>query len=142
MRRGLEQMYGGDAPQSDPSRNVIYYLTLYNEPIVQPQQPEGIDVDALLKGMYRYRAGDDSGLGGTPPRCQLLASGVGMAWALEAQQLLRDDWGVVADVWSVTSWSELRREAMACDEERFLHPDQERRTPFVTQALELSLIHI
>ena len=136
MRRGLEQMYGGDAPQSDPSRNVIYYLTLYNEPIVQPQQPEGIDVDALLKGMYRYRAGDDSGLGGTPPRCQLLASGVGMAWALEAQQLLRDDWGVVADVWSVTSWSELRREAMACDEERFLHPDQERRTPFVTQALE------
>ena len=136
MRHGLETMYGGDAPHDDPSRNRIYYLTMYNEPIVQPAQPEGIDVDALLKGMYRYRAGDDSGLGGTPPRCQLLASGVGMAWALEAQQLLRDDWGVVADVWSVTSWSELRREAMACDEERFLHPDQERRTPFVTQALE------
>ena len=120
----------------EDAENVIFYITVYNEPVEQPKEPEDLDVDGLLKGIYRYSAGDASGLGDTPPRCQLLASGVGMAWALEAQQLLRDDWGVVADVWSVTSWSELRREAMACDEQRFLHPDQERRTPFVTQQLE------
>lgn len=136
MHQGLERMYGGDAPQTDMARNVVYYLTLYNEPIVQPPEPEGLDVDGLLKGMYRYAAGDDSGLGDTPPRCQLLASGVGMPWALDAQELLREDWGVVADVWSVTSWTELRREAMRCDEERFLHPENERRTPYITRALE------
>jgi len=56
-------------------------------------------------------------------------------WVLEAQELLKADWGVVADVWSVTSWSELRRDAMACDELAFLHPEQEQRVPFVTQKL-------
>ncbi|MCM3555382.1 pyruvate dehydrogenase (acetyl-transferring), homodimeric type [Janibacter melonis] len=136
MRRGLETMYGGDAPQDDPSRNKIYYLTLYNEPYVQPAEPEGVDVDGLLKGMYLYKKGDAEGLGDTPPRCQLLGSGVGMPWVLEAQELLRKDWGVVADAWSVTSWTELRREAMDCDEQAFLHPEQEKRTPYITTALE------
>ena len=135
MRAGLERMYGGDAAPNDPSRNVIYYLTLYNEPYVQPAEPEGIDVDGLLKGMYLYQAGDAEGLGDTPPRAQLLASGVGMPWAREAQDLLRQDWGVVADLWSVTSWTELRREAMACDLDAYLHPDQPKRTPYVTEAL-------
>ena len=140
MRAGIERMYGGDPAQDDEARaterNVMYYLTLYNEPIRQAAEPEDLDVGALLQGMYRYAPGDDSGLGGTPPRAQLLASGVAMPWALEAQRLLRDDWGVVADVWSVTSWAELRREAMACDEDAFLHPEQPRRTPFVTRQLQ------
>ena len=56
------------------------------------------------------------------PRAQLLASGVGVPWALEAQQLLAEDWGVAADVWSVTSWTELRRDGVACDEQAFLAP--------------------
>ena len=140
MRAGIERMYGGDPAQDDEARaterNVMYYLTLYNEPVHQPAEPEGLDVDALLAGLYRYAPGDDAGLEGTPPRAQLLASGVAMPWALEAQRLLRDDWGVVADVWSVTSWAELRREAMACDEDAFLHPEQPRRTPFVTRQLQ------
>ena len=51
------------------------------------------------------------------------------------QELLREDWGVSADVWSVTSWGELRREAMACDEENFLHPQDDRRVPYVTRRL-------
>ena len=140
MRAGIERMYGGDPAQDDEARaterNVMYYLTLYNEPVHQPAEPEGLDVDALLAGLYRYAPGDDAGLEGTPPRAQLLASGVAMPLALEAQRLLRDDWGVVADVWSVTSWAELRREAMACDEDAFLHPDRPRRTPFVTRQLQ------
>jgi pyruvate dehydrogenase E1 component len=126
---GLRRMYG------DNPENVIYYVTVYNEPMSQPAEPENVDRDGILKGMYLYAHGNSEGLGEEAPRAQLLASGVGVPWALEAQELLRTDWGVVADVWSVTSWSELRREAMACDEQRFLHPDEEARVPYVTQRL-------
>ena len=56
-------------------------------------------------------------------------------WALEAQRILAEDWGVSADVWSVTSWTELRRDAMAAEEEAFLNPGQPARVPFVTQQL-------
>ena len=70
------------------------------------------------------------------PRAQILASGVAMRWALEAQRLLRQDWGVAADVWSATSWTELRRDALACEEWNMLHPDVEPRVPYVTQALD------
>ena len=66
---------------------------------------------------------------------QLLASGVGVPWALEAQELLKQDWGVAADVWSVTSWNELRRDGLACDKEAYLHPEREARVPWVTQKL-------
>ncbi len=60
---------------------------------------------------------------------------MGVNWALRAQELLRDDWGVQADVWSVTSWNELRRDGLACDRHNLLHPDSPARVPFVTQAL-------
>jgi pyruvate dehydrogenase E1 component len=64
-----------------------------------------------------------------------LRSGIAVAWALEAQELLAADWGVSADVWSVTSWSELRRDALACEEEAFLYPEMPARVPYVTRAL-------
>jgi pyruvate dehydrogenase E1 component len=86
--------------------------------------------------MYLLSAGSGEGLGEDAKRVQLLASGVGVPWILEAQALLKSDWGVIADVWSVTSWGELRRDAMACDELAFLHPEQEQRVPFVTQKLQ------
>ncbi|MFT4306282.1 MAG: pyruvate dehydrogenase (acetyl-transferring), homodimeric type [Microbacterium sp.] len=127
VRAGIERMYGGEHP--DP--NVMYYLTVYNEPIVQPAEPEGVDVDGILHGIHRIAEG-----GGDGPRAQLLASGVGVPWALEAQQLLREDWGVAAHVWSVTSWSELRRDGLAADEHNFLHPDEEPRTAYVTDKLK------
>jgi len=132
MEDGLRRMYG------DQPENVIYYITLYNEPNVQPPEPENLDTADLLKGMYLLSPGSSDGLDGSEPakRVQLLASGVGVPWILEAQELLKSDWGVVADVWSVTSWGELRREAMACDEVAFLHPEQEQRVPFVTQKLQ------
>jgi pyruvate dehydrogenase E1 component len=65
----------------------------------------------------------------------VLASGVAMPWALNAQRLLAEDWGVAADVWSVTSWTELRRDALACESHNLLKPDDEPRTPYVTSAL-------
>ena len=127
VQDGLRRMYGEG--QSGDAANLIYYLTVYNEPIVQPKEPDNVDVEGILKGMYRLSSASTEGWTHTPARAQLLASGVGVPWALEAQQLLADDWGVAADVWSVTSWNELRRDGLAADEQEFLHPEQERRVP-------------
>lgn len=124
MQSGIERMYG-----SSPE-NVMYYLTVYNEPLVQPAEPEGVDVEGIVRGIHKVSAGGDQDL-----RVQLLASGVGLPWVLEAQQLLADDWGVAADVWSVTSWTELRRDALAAEEHNFLHPQEDTRVPFVTSRL-------
>jgi pyruvate dehydrogenase E1 component len=126
VRDGLARMYGGT--HEDP--NVMYYLTVYNEPIVHPAEPENLDVAGLLKGMYLLAPSTNAG-----PKAQLLASGVSVPWALEAQQLLADDWGVSADVWSVTSWGELRRDGMACEEHNLLNPEADVHIPFVTSRL-------
>ncbi len=130
---GLRRMYGEPAPGEDP--DVFYYLTVYNEPYVQPPEPDlpGLGADGLREGVLRglYRLAEGRGDG---PRAQLLASGVAVPWARAAQQLLRDDWGVTADVWSVTSWTELRRDAVACEQAAVREPDQPR-TPYVTQQL-------
>ncbi|MFE5671528.1 pyruvate dehydrogenase (acetyl-transferring), homodimeric type [Agromyces sp. NPDC056523] len=126
VRSGLDRMYGGS--HSDP--NVMYYLTVYNEPLVQPAEPETVDVDGIVRGIHRISEGWGDG-----PRAQLLASGVAVPWIIEAQHLLGQDWGIAADVWSVTSWSELNRDGLAADEHNFLHPEAERRVPYLTQKL-------
>ncbi|GAA2417372.1 pyruvate dehydrogenase (acetyl-transferring), homodimeric type [Streptomyces glaucosporus] len=131
VRDGLRRMYG-----PDPSRHedVFYYLTVYNEPKVQPPMPEGVE-EGILRGLYRFREGSvpASPGGGDAPRVQLLASGTAVHWALDAQRMLADDWGVAADVWSATSWSELRRDALSCDAAQLKGED---RTPYVTRALQ------
>ena len=129
VQAGLEHMYGENA------EDVMYYLTVYNEPIVQPAEPEGVDAEGIVKGMYLLSKGSFEGVGEDARRVQLLASGVAVPWAIEAQQLLKGDFGVVADVWSVTSWNNLRRDAMEAEEQTFLHPEQGRRTPYITQCL-------
>jgi pyruvate dehydrogenase E1 component len=132
----LRRMYGEDpgAPLGGHrSPDVMYYLTVYNEPYAQPAEPEGLDVPGLLAGMYRYAEGPQVDGG---RKAQVLASGVAVPWALRAQELLANDWGVSADVWSVTSWTELRREALEADEWNLLHPGEEPRVPFVTQRLQ------
>ena len=126
VRSGLDRMYGGNHP--DP--NVMYYITLYNEPLVQPAEPESVDVEGIVRGIHRISEASGDG-----HRVQLLASGVGVPWVLEAQQLLREDWGVAADVWSVTSWTELRRDGLAADEHNFLNPLAEPRTAYLTEKL-------
>lgn len=126
MKDGLRRMYG------DHPEDIFYYLTVYNEPNVQPKAPEELDVEGVLKGIYKLAPAPADAQG---PRAQLLASGVAVPWILEAQHLLAKDWGVQADVWSVTSWTELRRDAMAADDQAFRHPEQEARVPFVTSAL-------
>ncbi len=132
MRDGLERMYGNGNAVSGTDPNVMYYLTVYNEPILQPVEPENLDVNGLLRGVYKLQDGHSAE---NAPKSQILASGVSVPWALEAQQILADEWGVSADVWSVTSWTELRRDALAAEEEAFLNPGEEARVPFVTQQL-------
>jgi pyruvate dehydrogenase E1 component len=115
-------MYG------DQPENIYYYLTVYNEPIVQPAEPDGVDAEGIVRGLYRYAAAENS-------QAQILASGTGMQWALRAKELLAQDWGVSADVWSATSWTELRRDAVATEEYNLLHPGDEPRMPYVTRKL-------
>ena len=129
VKDGLRRMYGDDP------ENIIYYMTVYNEPIVQPAEPEGVEVEGILRGMYLYRTGSFDGLGEDARRAQILASGVALPWALEAQDLLKADYGIVADVWSVTSWGELRREGLQLDEKRFSDPFGEHGPTWVEQKL-------
>ncbi|WP_193072115.1 MULTISPECIES: pyruvate dehydrogenase (acetyl-transferring), homodimeric type [unclassified Brevibacterium] len=128
VRDGIHRMYD---PEDERDPNVLYYLTLYNEPMVQPPEPEDLDVDGVLKGMYLLSKGPDNG----GPKVQLMGSGVSVPWVLEAQELLAEDWGVSADVWSVTSWTELRRDGLNAEDDRLLNPDVEARVPYVTQKM-------
>jgi pyruvate dehydrogenase E1 component len=127
VRDGLQRMYGEDGRDPD----VLYYLTVYNEPIVQPAEPEDVDVEGILKGIHQVATAEGEG-----PKAQIMASGVAVPWALEARDLLARDWGVSAAVWSVTSWNELRRDALAAEEHAFLHPGEEERVPYLTAKLQ------
>jgi pyruvate dehydrogenase E1 component len=126
VQDALRRMFG------DKPEEIFYYLTLYNEPYPQPAEPEGVDVPGILAGIHRYAPAAP----GDGPKAQLLASGVSVQWALEAQRLLQVDWNVQADVWSVTSWNELRRDGLATDEHNFLNPDGDQRVPYLTKALD------
>jgi pyruvate dehydrogenase E1 component len=129
VQDGLRRMYG--ASEEHPhGEDVFYYLTVYNEPIRHPAEPADVDVEGILKGVHRIAAGS----GGEIP-AQIMASGVAVPWALEAQRILAEEWNVRADVWSATSWNELRREAVAAEEHNLLHPEEEQRVPWVTRKL-------
>jgi pyruvate dehydrogenase E1 component len=125
VESGLHRMYG------ENPENVFFYLTIYNEPYVQPAEPEGLEVEGVLRGIYRYRE--------APAKranvAQILASGVAMPEALRAADLLANEWDVAADVWSVTSWGELNRDGVDVEKERLRHPERPARTPYVTTAL-------
>ena len=131
VRDALARMYG------EPGESIYYYLTVYNEPFPQPAEPDDVDVEGILAGMHRVWAAEVSAGGDDPtgPRAQILASGISVPWALEAQRALAQDWGVQADVWSVTSWTELRREAIAAQEWNLMNPDEQARMPYVTRRL-------
>ena len=125
IRDGLRRMYGED------SENVFYYLTVYNEPILQPAEPENVDVEGILRGMHLYSPASST----DGPRAQILASGISVPWAIDAQNILREEWGVNADVWSVTSWNELRREGLEVDRYNLLNPTMNQKRAYITQRL-------
>src|SRR5699024_6173801 len=126
-----QRMYGETGPDGN-GENIFYYLTVYNEPYQQPPEPDNLDISGLLKGLYRYRMAT----AGQGPRAQILVSGVAMPEALRAQEMLAQEWNVQADVWSATSWTELRREAVEVERDNFLYPGDAPRIPYITQALQ------
>ena len=128
IKDALRRMYGETAGED---RDVFYYLTVYNEPKPQPAMPDVADLDEqVLRGLYRFAVAPEVAGNGDAPRAQLLASGTAIHWALDAQQLLAEDWGVAADVWSATSWTELRRDALECDKHNRLRRGRHgRRQP-------------
>jgi len=112
--------------------SLFYYLTLMNEQYEMPPMPDGAR-EGILKGMYRFRASGQK----TPKlRAQLLGSGAILNEALAAQRLLDEKYGVAADVWSVTSYTELARDGYAAARWNMLHPGEPPRLPYVMQCLK------
>jgi pyruvate dehydrogenase E1 component len=125
FKDGLRRMYG------ENSENIYYYITVYNEPYLHPEEPANLDVAGLLKGIYLFRSGERQ----RKKNAQILASGVAVNWATKAQELLQNDWGVSADVWSVTSWNELRRDGLAVDRHNLLNPSN-KRSAYLTDRMK------
>jgi pyruvate dehydrogenase E1 component len=123
VQDGIRRMY-----QEQEDR--FYYLTLYNENYDMPAMPAGLDPEDVIKGIYRIRAAENG-----KAVAQLFGSGPILNEALRAQQILAEKYSVAADVWSVTSYNELRREALDVERWNRLHPDQPARTPHIVQAL-------
>jgi pyruvate dehydrogenase E1 component len=109
---------------------IFYYITIQNETYRMPPMPEGAE-EGILAGIYRFRPASER----RSHRAQLFGSGSILMQVLRAQEILQERYDVAADVWSVTSYPELRREALSCERWNRLHPEEEPRVPFVTAAL-------
>jgi pyruvate dehydrogenase E1 component len=112
--------------------SIFYYLTVMNEQYPMPAMPEGAR-EGILKGLYRFRA---TSLPKARARAQLFGSGAILPEVIKAQEILEEKYNVGADVWSVTSYSELYRDGHACERWNMLHPGQPERVPYVTQCLK------
>jgi pyruvate dehydrogenase E1 component len=124
MHDGLKRMYEKMEP-------IYYYITVMNENYTHPAMPEGAE-EGILKGMYLFRESKEA----KKPRVQLMGSGTIMREVIAAAELLELDWGVVADIWSCTSFTELRRDGMAAERHNMLRPEDAPRAPYVAQQLK------
>jgi pyruvate dehydrogenase E1 component len=127
IQDGIRRMY-------IDQESIFYYLTVTNEPLPMPEMPKAANVrEGILRGLYRFKTSDapDQKL-----RAQLLGSGTIMYEVLKAQTILKEKYGVAADVWSVTSYKELYRNANDCERWNMLHPGDSPKMPYVTQTLK------
>ncbi len=123
---GLQRMYVN-------KEDKLYYITVYNENLLMPEMPAGVE-EGIKRGIYRFKASE----GKTPKnglKAHLLASGVIMDQAMKAAEILENE-GISTDIWSVTSWSELYRDCIACDRTNLLNPGKKAQVPYLQQALE------
>jgi pyruvate dehydrogenase E1 component len=135
LQDGVRRMYA-------EGEDVFYYITMYNEDYAMPAMPEGVQ-EGIVRGLYRFRTapglGEKAAAGkkGRPTAAvaQLFGSGPILNEALRAQEMLAEKYGVQADVWSVTSWNELRRDALEAERWNRLHPADAERQPYLLQAL-------
>ena len=125
IREGIDRMYG-----EGRGEDVMYYLTIYNEPTSQPAAPEDLNVEGLLKGIYAFK--EDKG----ENHVNLLASGIGMQAALRAADMLAEEYDIPSSIYSVTSWNELARDGLARETEVLQNPAEFHERPFVQRVLE------
>lgn len=123
IEHGIDEMWGQD-------KDVIYYIMVYNENYPMPEKPEGID-EGLKKGLYKFKDADPS----KEHTVRLLSNGSIMKQALDAAEILAEEYGVGAEIWSVPNYGELHREAVECDRVARLTPGEEAPVPWVTECL-------
>lgn len=124
IREGIHRMY-------EKQENIFYYISVGNENYAMPAMPEGAR-DGILKGMYKFRSAESK----SKVKACLFGSGSITNQVLSAQKILEEKYDVAADVYSVTSYNELRREALTVERENMLNPQQDPQKPYVTQLLE------
>ena len=124
IQHGLKCMYQNQ-------EDIFYYITLENENYIQPKMPNSIE-DNIIKGMYKLIEGEQS----NSPKVQLLASGALINEVIEAAKLLKDDWNIDADIWSVTSYSEVHREAEDKSRWNILHPEESAKISYVGSCMK------
>ena len=122
VQKGIERMY-------EKGEDIFYYITLLNENYVQPEMPAGVE-EGIDRGMYLYQKGDKGDL-----RVQLMGSGAIFREVIEAADLLRDDFGVQADVWSILGVNQLNREGVLIEDWNRMHPEEPKKKTFVEQQL-------
>ncbi len=140
VRDGIYRMF-------ENQEDIFYYVTVMNEPYRMPRMPDG-SKEGILRGMYRLSACPDMSSSSAGPtgaaatrhtgeRCKahLLASGAIVNEAIEAQRILVDTYGIPSDVWSVTSYKELHKDAVETERQNMLHPDQDARVPYIGRLL-------
>jgi pyruvate dehydrogenase E1 component len=123
IQDGLRRMYV-------EGENLFYYLTLYNENLLMPAMPEGCE-QGVLKGLYKFKPGP----AGKKHKAQILGSGPILRHALAAQEILAEKYGVSADVWSATSYKQLRNDALVAQRWNLLHPAETPRQSYLEQTL-------
>jgi pyruvate dehydrogenase E1 component len=123
LQDGIRRMY-------QDGESIFYYITMYNEDYAMPAMPEGVR-DGIVRGIYKVRPAKQE-----KSVAQLFGSGPILNEALRAQEILAEKYGVQADVWSVTSYNELRREALTVDRWNRLHPAEPEKTPYIVTALK------
>ena len=127
IQDGMRRMYVNQ-------ENVFYYVTVMNENYAHPAMPKGVE-EGIIKGMYLFRGSGIKDRGSRKPVVQLLGSGTILREAIAAAELLEKDFGVFADIWSVTSFNELRRDGLDCERWNMLHPEAKPRVSHVGQCL-------
>jgi pyruvate dehydrogenase E1 component len=125
VQSGIERMY-------EKSENCFFYITMYNEDYLNPAMPEGDGVrEGILRGIYKFKPAADK----SNAQVQIFGSGPILNEAVKAQQILAEKYSIAADVWSVTSYNELRRDCLDVERYNRLHPAAKEKTPYIVQAL-------
>ena len=125
IQNGLDVMYS-------QNEDVFYYITLENENYVQPEMPKGVE-EGIIKGMYQIKNTKRNDI-----KVQLLGSGPILNEVIAASKLLKDDWGIESDIWSVTSYSELHKDAESVNRWNLLNPSKDKKISYLNSCLEKS----